>query len=469
MTDTVCRILLVEDDPIMGESLHDRFQLEGFEVVWCTSAGEARATLQRQPRFQLMVSDIRLPDLPGDVLFARLQETLAQDTPRTLFITGYGSVESAVDLLKRGAADYITKPFDLDHLIDQIRDLCAEELARLQAAESMESAASSALGRSQPMRHMATMLPRVAERATTVLVTGESGAGKEFVARALHEAGPDPDSPFVAVNCAALPENLLEAELFGHEKGAFTGATRARRGVFEQADGGTLFLDEIGDMSLPMQAKLLRAVQERTITPLGSETPRPVRLRLVCATHRNLRENVDRGDFREDLYYRINVVHLRIPPLRERREDILWLAHQTLADLAAREGAAPRRLTPAAEQALLEHPWPGNVRELRHCLERATIFSAGAVLDEPDLCDPADPQNPRAGNAGTPEENAAETVPASAPPLADYLQAQEAAYIRQALEHHEWQIARTAQHLGISRKNLWEKMRRHGLQPPHAE
>lgn len=465
MTTSSCRILLVEDDPIMGESLYDRFELEGFEVTWCQTAGAARETLQGDRHFHLMVSDIRLPDLTGDALFAQLQETLAQETPRTLFITGYGAVETAVDLLKRGAADYITKPFDLDALIGQIRGLCAEEDPRMQTADAVSAAADLSLGKSLPMQRMAAMLPRVAARATTVLITGESGAGKEFVAHALHNAGPNPDAPFVAVNCAALPENLLEAELFGHEKGAFTGATRQRRGVFEQADGGTLFLDEIGDMSLAMQAKLLRVIQERQVTPLGSENPLDVNLRLVCATHRNLREYVDRGDFREDLFYRINVVHLRIPPLRDRREDILWLARQTLEDLARREGGEPRRLAADAEQAMLEHEWPGNVRELRHCLERATIFSPAPVLGEADLCDPADPDHlPPSGDPST-----AATDPASRPPLADYLQAQEAAYIRQALEHHEWRITQTAEHLGISRKNLWEKMRRHGLQGPGAE
>ncbi|WP_024329951.1 sigma-54 dependent transcriptional regulator [Thioalkalivibrio sp. ALR17-21] len=465
MTTSSCRILLVEDDPIMGESLYDRFELEGFEVTWCQTAGAARETLEGDRHFHLMVSDIRLPDLTGDALFAQLQETLAQETPRTLFITGYGAVETAVDLLKRGAADYITKPFDLDALIGQIRGLCAEEDPRMQTADAVSAAADLSLGKSLPMQRMAAMLPRVAARATTVLITGESGAGKEFVAHALHNAGPNPDAPFVAVNCAALPENLLEAELFGHEKGAFTGATRQRRGVFEQADGGTLFLDEIGDMSLAMQAKLLRVIQERQVTPLGSENPLDVNLRLVCATHRNLREYVDRGDFREDLFYRINVVHLRIPPLRDRREDILWLARQTLEDLAHREGGEPRRLAADAEQAMLEHEWPGNVRELRHCLERATIFSPAPVLGEADLCDPADPDHlPPSGDPST-----AATDPASRPPLADYLQAQEAAYIRQALEHHEWRITQTAEHLGISRKNLWEKMRRHGLQGPGAE
>ncbi|WP_018946180.1 sigma-54 dependent transcriptional regulator [Thioalkalivibrio sp. AKL17] len=465
MTTSSCRILLVEDDPIMGESLYDRFELEGFEVTWCQTAAAARETLEGDRHFHLMVSDIRLPDLTGDALFAQLQETLAQETPRTLFITGYGAVETAVDLLKRGAADYITKPFDLDALIGQIRGLCAEEDPRMQTADAVSAAADLSLGKSLPMQRMAAMLPRVAARATTVLITGESGAGKEFVAHALHNAGPNPDAPFVAVNCAALPENLLEAELFGHEKGAFTGATRQRRGVFEQADGGTLFLDEIGDMSLAMQAKLLRVIQERQVTPLGSENPLDVNLRLVCATHRNLREYVDRGDFREDLFYRINVVHLRIPPLRDRREDILWLARQTLEDLARREGGEPRRLAADAEQAMLEHEWPGNVRELRHCLERATIFSPAPVLGEADLCDPADPDHlPPSGDPSTEA-----TDPASRPPLADYLQAQEAAYIRQALEHHEWRITQTAEHLGISRKNLWEKMRRHGLQGPGAE
>ena len=456
MTDTRYRILLVEDDLIMGESLCDRFELEGFELAWCQTAGAALDILRDGTPFHLMLSDIRLPDMRGDEMFTVLQNELPHP-PRALFITGYGAIESAVDLLKRGAADYITKPFDLDALVQQVRGLCAEEALRLDAQHDTTTPVNCSLGLSHAMRHMAAMLPRLAERASTILITGESGAGKEWVAQALHAAGADPDAPFVAVNCAALPENLLEAELFGHEKGAFTGATRQRRGVFEQADGGTLFLDEVGDMSLSMQAKLLRAIQERRITPLGSETPRELDLRLICATHRDLRTLVDEGGFREDLYYRINVVHLRIPPLRERREDILWLADNILADIAAREDAEPRQLDAGAKQALLEHPWPGNVRELRHCLERAAIFSADAVLHQDDLCDPAaQPDSP--GPTDIP--------PATDMALGTYLQGQERAFILRALETHDWRITETAEHLGISRKNLWEKMRRHGIQSP---
>jgi DNA-binding NtrC family response regulator len=279
-----------------------------------------------------------------------------------------------------------------------------------------------------------------------VLISGESGAGKEQVARALHRAGdPGARQPFVAVNCGAIPENLIEAELFGHDKGAFTGADRDRQGVFEQADGGTLFLDEIGEMPPSMQVKLLRAIQDRAVVRVGGETPRKVAIRLVCATHRSEGHGASRASFREDLYYRIHVIHLHVPPLRERQEDILWLAARFLDERATR-GEARRTLSADAERALTRYPWPGNVRELQHCLERASVLSLAPQLNVESLF----------GADGPP------AVPGDAlrQPLSDHLQDCERAYIRRALTECGGRIADTAALLGISRKNLWEKMRK---------
>ena len=429
------RLCLIEDDEIMGESLADRFLLDGYACDWHRTARDAEAAILTRDYF-LVISDIRLPDMAGDELFAKLQaEHIA--LPPFLFITGQGNIDSAVRLLKQGAQDYITKPFDLDALMDRIQNIAAPA----------EHDSVSALGSSPAMRHIVALLPRLAASNSTVLITGESGVGKERIARTIHQLGGD-DRPFVGINCGALTETLLEAELFGYEKGAFTGAVRSRKGVFEQANGGTLFLDEIGDMSLAMQIKLLRALQERSIMRIGSETPTPVELRLLCATHRDLKEMVSEGDFREDLYYRINVVQLRVPPLRERREDILWLSRLFLAELAG-NGKKPPVLTPAAEQALLNYPWPGNIRELRNTLERASLLTDSRSIGLDHLFErPVPPLSEVQSTNGN---------------LRDYLNECERDFIVRSLDSCQWHIQCCADTLGISRKNLWEKMRKLGI------
>jgi DNA-binding NtrC family response regulator len=435
------RLCLVEDDPIMGESLCDRFALEGFEVDWCRNLAEARAVLPDHAH-DVVISDIRLPDGDGDALFEELMAAGSVTCP-WLFITGYGAVDRAVALLKRGAADYITKPFDLDALVDKLHGLIVP-------AGDADRGQGARLGVSPAMRRLEALLPRLATQAGTVLITGESGVGKEAVARELHRLdAQNASQPFVAVNCGGLTETLLEAELFGHEKGAFTGAVRSRAGVFEQADGGTLFLDEIGDMPLVMQVKLLRAIQERQIVRVGGDGPVSVRLRLICATHQDLLQMVRDGKFREDLYYRIHVIHLRIPPLRERPEDIPWLVRQFLEAHARESGEPLKQLTAAAEQALLRHPWPGNIRELKHAVERAWILSPGPLLQAEVFFDePGEPAQGAYQDAGR---------------LSHYLKTCEESYIRRALELHDGHIGHTAANLGISRKNLWERMKRLGI------
>jgi transcriptional regulator with PAS, ATPase and Fis domain len=306
------------------------------------------------------------------------------------------------------------------------------------------------LGISPAMRRIEEMLPRLAEQANTILITGESGVGKEVVAREIHRLDArTAGQAFVAVNCGALPETLLEAELFGYEKGAFTGAIRVKRGVFEQAHGGTLFLDEIGDMPLAMQVRLLRAIQERQVVRLGGEQPIPVTLRLICATHHDLKQLVREGRFREDLFYRIDVIHLRIPPLRERKEDIPWLMRLFLAEFAREKGVAARRMHPVAEQALLAYDWPGNVRELKHCLERACILSNQEIIDPCLLFEGG--------------SEAMSVVQAGDASLGAYLADCERRYIQQVLERNQWHMGQTAAALGISRKNLWEKMKKLGI------
>ena len=430
------RICLVEDDPIMGESLADAFALEGIDACWCQSAEEAESRLTSEP-FAAVVSDIRLPGLHGDQLFERLRASRPV-LPPFVFITGHGDLGRAVELLKLGAADYITKPFELDHLLARVRDLIGGSTAA--------GGDAPALGVSAAMARLDGLLARIAPLETTVLIRGETGTGKEVVARRLHQLSGR--GPFVAVNCAALVETLAESELFGHERGAFTGASQAHAGVFEQAAGGTLFLDEIGDMPLPLQAKLLRVLQERAVVRVGGRAPIAVDTRVVLATHQDLEGMVADGRFREDVLFRINVVELPLPPLRERRDDIPWLAHRFVADCGQRRGGRTLRLTPDAEAALRERDWPGNVRELRHCIERACIFADGEVLRPVDLFEPT--------------LAAVEPAP-SDESLDSYLASCERTYIEQRLQANDGRVQATADGLGISRKSLWQRMKRLGI------
>jgi DNA-binding NtrC family response regulator len=439
-------ICLIEDDEIMGESLFDRFGLEGFRVEWHHTGLEGMRAVSHK-KYDLIISDIHLPDLNGEEIFTRLSAE-KRPLPPFIFITGYGSIDRAVRLLKLGAADYISKPFDLDLLVEKAHLLCPEQLY----AAADEAHGTDALGISPVMRGIEQSIPRLAKLASTILITGESGVGKEHVAQLVHRhARHEKNAPFVAINCGAVTESLLESELFGHEKGSFTGAAKARKGVFEQAHGGTLFLDEIGEMSLNMQVKLLRAIQERVIVRVGGETIIPVDVRLICATNRDLKKMVEEKTFREDLYYRIHVIRLRIPPLCERKEDVLWFA-QLFLKMCAQLSHESHVLSPLGERALLDYDWPGNLRELKHSVERACILSTNPMLDAEAFFDDGSlpPPSP---------QDAAETA-ATDGSLTDYMRDCERKFIQQSLEHNHWHFGHTATALGISRKNLWEKMKK---------
>jgi len=436
---TVC---LVEDDPIMGESLVDRLTLEGVACDWHRDGRGALEAL-RARRYGAVVSDIRLPDLSGATVFRTLIEEQVAVSP-TLFVTGFGTIPEAVELLRLGARDYITKPFDIDALVERLRALAPAVFATRQAADALP-----VMGASSAMRGVQQALATLAAHPAPVLLTGESGVGKEFAARFLHDAGAAGAArPFQAINCGAVPSELLEAELFGYRRGAFTGATRDHRGVFERAHGGTLLLDEVGEMPLAMQVTLLRVLESARLTRIGEERDIEVDVRVVCATHRDLRALVEQGTFREDLFFRINVANVHLPPLRERPEDVSWFAQRFLREF----GEAQRRrfrLTPPAEQHLRARPWQGNVRELRHAIQRATIFATSDLIDVDAFADVA----------GAP-------VPESEPVTTDlrsYLDRCERQYVEDALIENDWAIAATAAALGISRKNLWERMRRHGI------
>lgn len=436
-------VCVVEDDPIMGEALRDRLEIEGFTVDWLRTAGSAREAIAAA-RYDVVICDDRLPDGTGGDLFAVLNKTIPAPPP-TLFITGFGSIDRAVALLKLGAMDYVTKPFDIEDLLHKINVHC-----RSGGSSAEKPAQAPVLGVSSAMREVEAMLHRIAAYVSHTVISGESGAGKEEVARRLHAlVFPEQERPFIAVNCGALSESLLESELFGHERGAFTGAVRTRRGVFEQAGGGTLFLDEIANMPLGMQVKLLRVLQDRQVVRVGGEQRRTVEFRLMCATNRDLKPLVAAGEFREDLYYRINVVHIEVPPLRERHEDILWLADRFLEAHNETHPAHSRVWGVAARESLMHYPWPGNVRELKHCIERAWVMSRGPALECEDLSSGL--ESVTIGRSGHDTD------------LKAYLRGCERAYIVEALERNHGAVGLTADALGVSRKNLWERMRRLGI------
>lgn len=450
-------ILLVEDDAIMGESICDRFMLENIDHEWVQSA-VAALTRMKQRKFDCLVTDIRLPDLSGEILFARAKENGVLDYP-AVFITGYGTEPQAQRLLANGAADYLVKPLDLEYLISKIEQLTA--------GRSSVSSSSKApvLGVSREIHRLEEMAAKMGGQWTSVLITGESGVGKEELARLLHRNALNESKPFIAVNCGALPENMIEAELFGYERGAFTGAAKSHRGYFEQAHEGTLFLDEIGELSLSAQVRLLRVLQERTLTRLGSEKPIKVNFRLIAATHRDVREEVKAGRFREDLYYRINIIQLRMPPLRERRDDIAWLARLFIEQWNHAHPASPRMLSELTLDFLCHLPWHGNVRELKHAIERACLLTAHPLL-RPEDFEPQE-QHDLGIPLSAPSLSSQHANPSAALtriiPLAEYNREQERRYLVQVLEHYGGQMTQSAAALGISRKTLWEKTRKLGI------
>jgi two-component system response regulator HydG len=381
------RILVVDDHVEMGRMLRDPLVDEGYTVDLATG-GEEAIRLARSRLYDAVLSDLRMEKVDGlDVLEA--VRAVDPEVP-VLLMTAFGGVESAVEAMKRGAYHYFTKPFRLDEVLVVLKRALAERRLRaenraLRQAAAERGSMGALVGRSAPMRALYELIERVAHSGAAVLLRGESGSGKEPVARALHFEGPRADGPFVAVNCTALPHHLLESELFGHVKGAFTGATSARRGLFVEADRGTLFLDEIGDMPLELQARLLRVLEDGEVRAVGADASRTVDVRIVAATHQDLEARVREGRFRADLFYRLNVVTLRLPPLRERREDIPLLVEHFIARSRARNPRSRlRALAPDVVAALAAMPWPGNVRELENLVERLVVLvpSETASLDD---------------------------------------------------------------------------------------
>ncbi|MEK1886214.1 MAG: sigma-54 dependent transcriptional regulator [Phyllobacterium sp.] len=439
MLPDFARIGLVEDDPIMGESIVQRLELEGWNVTWWRSGNEAIAAIETHPlALDLVVCDILLPDVSGEAVFQSLSKL--SGTPPFLFITGYGEIDQAVRLMRYGAVDFMTKPFVMDDFLKRIGSGCR---AQHSAAEP------TALGISAAMQNVASILSRYAANDLPVLITGETGVGKEVAARFLHNVSSHANEPFMAVNCAAIPADLMESELFGHEKGAFTGATQRHLGYAERAGKGTLFLDEIGDMSAALQSKLLRLIEQKAFTRVGGEATVHFNARIVSATHRTLNAKPSENHFRDDLYFRISVLPVEIPPLRERADDIIGLMDHFLDEATQRTDTDIRGFSSLAEDAAISHPWPGNVRELRNRVERAAALARGEWIMPADLF-------PEGGDAKT---------PTGFTPLADVRDAAEKRQIERALDQTGGQISKAASLLAISRTTLWEKMARFGMVP----
>ena len=443
------QILLVEDDEIMRITLYDRLMREKWQIDAAVNGREALSRIERT-HYHLILSDIRMPGLGGMELLERAR----RHSPQTdiFMMTAYGSIEDAIACLRNGAADYILKPFEMDDLIIRINRIFEMQTVRARCAsleERCRQEHQEIIGESGAIRKIFSLINQIGPTDSTVLINGESGTGKELAANALHRASRRADKPYIRINCAAIPDGLLESEFFGHEKGAFTGAHAKKLGRFELADGGTLLLDEIGDLPLGLQAKLLRVIEEGECERLGGTRTIKVDVRLLCSTAKDLKEEADAGRFRQDLLYRLSVIPLRLPALRERVEDVPLLVNHFLHGFSRKRGMA-LSLSDEAMQCLLCYDFPGNVRELKNIIERVSVLSPGPVIIPEDM--PADLRSTGLQNNGT-------TML-----LSEAMAKAEKQYIVNALHQSGGNRTRAAGALGISRKNLWEKMKQHRIE-----
>lgn len=438
------RILVVDDDPIQREMLRGFLANQGYEVL-STSNGEEALDIFQKRAINLTLLDHRMPGITGDEVLARMKAI--NPLTRAILITAFGDVQTAVTVLKLGADDFLEKPVNLSSLLDKIREIeqaigVEEDVSVVKAAAEEGPLPLRIVAESPAMREVISLVRRMADSPWPVLILGETGTGKELIARLLHLLSSRKDQPFIEVNCAAVPEGLFESELFGHEKGAFTGALSRRRGWMELADRGTLFLDEIGEMPLNLQPKLLRSLQEHKINRVGGESDLRLDVRQISATNRDLKRMTEAGQFREDLYYRIKVLEIKIPPLRERREDIPALIDFFLQ----RYAGSTLRFSPEAMDVLIKYPHPGNVRELEHIIQRTITLARGAVLRPSDL--PEEIRRYEATTSGT---------------LIERLNALEREMILSALDKKNWVQTQAAEFLGISERVLRYKMKKHRI------
>ena len=437
------KILLVEDEQLLRESLAQLLGEEGYQVVQAADGKAGYGAVIAEP-FDLVLTDIRMPVMDGITLLKHLQQVIPQ-TP-VIVITAFGTVESAVSAMRMGAADYLLKPVQFEDVLIRVkRALEIGEMRRNRSILTEQLASQSTfhdlVGESPAMAGLFALVKKLSGVSSSVLIVGESGTGKELFARAIHYNGITRDKPFIAVNCGAIPENLIESELFGHRKGSFTGAVKDRIGYFEAANGGTLFLDEISTLPIQVQSSLLRVLEERVVVPVGDTRPRPVEVRIIAASNQNLQTLCKEGKFREDLLYRLDVVRLLLPPLRQRRQDIPLLAQHFLDKYTRKMNKNVTGISNAAMRALLNHEWRGNVRELENVIERAVIFSEGRDVEASDL-----PFQSAATDEDTGED------------LKQALMQFERQHIIYSLRRHNYDKAETAQHLGIGVSSLYRKL-----------
>jgi two-component system, NtrC family, nitrogen regulation response regulator NtrX len=448
------RILVVDDEPGIRQSLSGILEDEGF-TVQAVESGEACLDLLARSICDLVILDIWLPGIDGLETLSRIEKIPQSDRPVVVVISGHGTIETAVKATKLGAYDFLEKPLSIERVLLVVRHALEHRTLRLENAQLREVAAGAPniVGESVPMKALRQQLALMAVTNGRVLIYGESGTGKELIAHALHNLSARAAKPFVEVNCAAISEGLIESELFGHLKGSFTLAHERKVGKFQKADGGTLFLDEVGDMSLLTQSKVLRALEEQRFEPVGAHESIQVDVRVVAATNKNLEVEIERGNFREDLFYRLNVIPFHVPPLRERREDIPALAAYFLDEFGRAYGRKPKELTPQAIEALQAYHWPGNVRELRNLIERIVILNPQTKIDVRHI----------------PLHLARKPAPDRPPErygsLQEVREAAEREYILRKLEEASGNVSRAAELLGLERSNLYRKMRALGIAP----
>jgi two-component system response regulator HydG len=449
------RVLIVEDDAVFLRPLRRALEYGGFEVL-AGGSGEEALDLLKTEDVDLVLTDQRLPGMDGVELVRRVKAEHGEVA--VVVMTAYGTIGAAVEATRLGAEDYLVKPFEPEEIVLVLRRALEFQELRIQRRLSLRRSQarftlSNLMARSSKMLEILALLEEVARLDTTVLIYGETGVGKELLARSLHFSGPRRDRSFVAVNCAAIPEELFESELFGHRRGAFTGASETRRGHFQLANGGTLLLDEVGEMPVSLQSKLLRAIEEKQIIPIGAERPVPVDVRFIATTNLDLQVAVERGTFRRDLFYRLSVLPIRVPPLRERPEDIPGLAERFLSDSARRCRKPVTGFAPSALEALVRYPWPGNVRELENVIERAVIVTRDELISvvAPFLGETA---------ATRPGVDLSLSFREAKSRVVEEF---ERAYLGGVLGLYGGKVSAAARHASMDTKNLWEKMVRHGL------
>ncbi len=450
------KALIIDDDPGVREALRMTLKSDKIDAELAEDGRQGLQVLAERDDIGLVFLDIKMPGRDGMEILGDLR----RDRPElpVVMISGHGSIDTAVAATREGAFDFLEKPLDRDRVLVLARNALRQTSLARENLTLKERGAAKMIGQSEPVQELLASIDRVAPTHARVLITGENGTGKELVARRLHDLSPVSHGPFVDVNCAAIPKDLLESELFGHEKGSFTGAHAQKKGKFELADGGTLFLDEIGDMDLAAQAKVLRVLEQNRVERVGGNKPIEVTVRVLAATNKDLLEEVREGRFREDLYYRLNVVEVRCPPLRDRGDDITLLATAFLADAVKRNGLSTREFTVAAKDLMLREDWPGNVRQLKNVVENLAILARGSSIDAPDVT--------RAAGGAVRNEAPPEDPYRSVATFEEFKERAERDFIVRRLEDNHWNVKRTAETLHMQRSNLYKKIEKYGLKKP---